>query len=75
MFSGRQKHHLPFGMHGYGPPALFIAPDGLHGDSQQPRHFLLGLVKVFPKINKFPALHLIRPSKFFLISYIYHTVA
>jgi hypothetical protein len=70
-----QKHDLPGGMGGDGPPALFIAPDGFYGNSQQLRHFLLGLVQVFSKINKFPAFHFTRPLMFVLInSYIYHTV-
>jgi hypothetical protein len=69
-----QKHDLPGGMSGDGPPALFIAPDGLYGNSQQLRHFLLGLVQVFSKINKFPAFHFTCPLVVLIISYIYHTV-
>jgi hypothetical protein len=52
-----QEIHLPFHRGGDGSPGLLVAVDGLYGDPQQLGHLLLGLVKLFAKMDELCAVH------------------
>ena len=56
-FPGKEEKELSFDMGGNCPPALFVATDGLEGNSQEIGYLSLGLVQFFPYLNEFPAVH------------------